>query len=82
MAELTFRGYYNRLGAKEVKAPKKEFIERIANICKVSTKTVRGYLAETYQPDALRKEIISKELRIPEAVLFPSKEEKGANDGD
>lgn len=72
---MTLKCYYNTLGDRKVVAPKKEFIEEVAALLKVSTKTVRGYIAGAYQPDALRKEILSKHLGIPAEKLFPAKEE-------
>jgi transcriptional regulator with XRE-family HTH domain len=76
--KMTFRCYYDTLGDRKVVAPKRDFVEKIAKMLKVSTKTVRGYIAGSYQPDALRKEILSKYLGIPEDELFPVKEDKEA----
>lgn len=71
----TFKEYYNLLGTKKVVAPKKMFVEEMAELCMVSTKTIRGYLAGTYQPDMLRKRLISEKLGIPEDELFPPRKE-------
>jgi transcriptional regulator with XRE-family HTH domain len=75
---MTFRCYYDTLGDRTVVAPKRDFVKEMAELCMVSTKTIRGYLAGTYQPDALRKKIISEKLGISEEQLFPPKEEKEA----
>lgn len=64
------RLYYDSLPAKEVKAPKAELIKRLAAVTKVHTQTVKGWLYGTYTPDALRQELISKELGIPVEQLF------------
>lgn len=77
-AKMTFRCYYDTLGERKVVAPKKDFVEEMAELCMVSTKTIRGYLAGSYQPDALRKKLISEKLGIPEDRLFPPKVEKEA----
>lgn len=78
MNKMTFRCYYDTLGERKVVAPKRDFVNEIAKLLVVSTKTVRGYLAGTYQPDALRKRMLSEHLGIPEDELFPPKEEKEA----
>ena len=46
----------------EVKAPKTAFVERIAQVTMKSTKTVRGWIAGTQNPDALTQAVIEKEL--------------------
>ena len=58
----------------EVKAPKTAFVERIAEITKKSTKTVRCCIAGTQTPDALTQDVLEKEFKIPAAALFPPKE--------
>ncbi|MDH6307983.1 hypothetical protein M2451_002502 [Dysgonomonas sp. PFB1-18] len=55
----------------EVKAPKTAFVERIAEITKKSTKTVRCWIAGVQRPDALCQSLIEKELGVPGEYLFP-----------
>ena len=74
IGEKSFRDIYDSLGDKTIRAPKKEFINEIATLLMVSTKTIRGYIAGAYQPDALRKAMLAKHLGVPEDVLFPPKE--------
>lgn len=72
----TFRQLYNSLPDRSVvKAPKTEFVHRIAKATMKSTKTVRGWLAGTYIPDPLSQSVIEKELGIPCKYLFPKREE-------
>lgn len=78
LKKMTFRCYYDTLGDRKIVAPKRDFVDEMAELCMVSIKTIRGYLAGTYQPDALRKKLISEKLGIPEDQLFPPKEEKEA----
>lgn len=59
---------------KEVKAPKTAFVEKVAEITKKSTKTVRCWIAGTQTPDALTQDVLEKEFKIPAAILFPPKE--------
>lgn len=69
---LTFRQIYKNLPERDVvKAPKTEFVERIAGVTMKSTKTVRCWLAGTQQPDALSQSMIEKELNVPCEILFP-----------
>lgn len=73
----TFRQIYDNLPERSVvKAPKTEFVEKIANVTMKSTKTVRCWLAGTQYPDALTQSIIEKELGVPSECLFPPKEEE------
>lgn len=65
-----FRQIYDALPARTTVAPKARWVEKIAELCKVSTKTVRCWLAGVQKPDALRTEIISKYLGVPEDQLF------------
>ena len=69
--KTTFRDYYRSLEGRRTVAPKKQFIEEMAALCLVSTKTIRCYLAGSYRPDALRRRLISERLGIPEEELFP-----------
>lgn len=72
MEKNKFRQIYDALPACVVvkEAPKTQWVKRLAELCKVHPQTVRGWLAGTYTPDALRKSIISKELGVPEEELF------------
>lgn len=73
--QLSFRQIYNQLPDRStVKAPKTEFVERIANVTMKSTKTVRCWLAGTQVPDALTQSMIEKELGIPCTSLFPKED--------
>lgn len=66
-----FRQIYDALPPRqEVVAPKTAFVREIADLCKVSVKTVRGWIAGAYKPDALRISIIAKHLGVPENELF------------
>lgn len=72
----TFRGLYDSLPERNsVKAPKTEFVGRIAAVTMKSTKTVRCWLAGAQVPDALSQSMIEKELGIPCNELFPKPEE-------
>lgn len=72
----TFRMLYDSLPERNsVKAPKTEFVERIAAVTMKSTKTVRCWLAGVQVPDALAQSMIEKELGIPCSELFPKSEE-------
>lgn len=70
MKKNKFRQYYDSLPSKAPVAPKRAFVFRIMDLCKVNENTVRGWLAGTYKPDALRTSIIAKEMGIPEDELF------------
>ena len=73
--QLSFRQIYNQLPDRStVKAPKTEFVERIANVTMKSTKTVRCWLSGTQKPDALSQSMIEKELGVGASVLFPDME--------
>lgn len=72
----TFRELYDTLPARSaVKAPKTEFVERIAKLTMKSTKTVRCWLAGAQIPDALTQSILEKELGISGKILFPKQNE-------
>ena len=66
-----FRQIYDALPPRsEVVTPKTAFVRDMAKRCKVSEKTVRGWIAGAYKPDALRISLISKKLGVPENELF------------
>ena len=72
MSELTEKDYptftqmYKSLPERSsIKAPKTEFVEKVAKITKKSVKTVRCWIAGTQKPDAL------KEFKVPAKYLFP-----------
>lgn len=78
MGKITEKGYqsftqiYKSLPERNVvKAPKTEFVERIANITKKSPKTVRCWIAGTQVPDALTQDVLEREFKIPATFLFP-----------
>lgn len=71
----TFKELYDNLPERSaVKAPKTEFVERIASITMKSVKTVRCWLAGIQVPDALTQSMIEKELGIPCTSLFPKED--------
>lgn len=68
----SFTQIYKSLPERNVvKAPKTEFVERIAKITKKSPKTVRCWIAGTQVPDALTQDVLEKEFKIPATALFP-----------
>jgi len=70
--QLTFRQIYDKLPDRSaIKAPKTQFVERVANVTMKSTKTVRCWLAGTQKPDALSQSMIEKELGVRANILFP-----------
>lgn len=70
MEKTKFRQYYDALPPKTEVAPKTAFVRRIAELCMVSEKTVRCWLAGAQKPNPLCVSIISKEIGIPENELF------------
>lgn len=70
MEKTKFRKYYDALPPKTEVAPKTAFVRRIAELCMVSEKTVRCWLAGAQKPNALCVSIIAKEIGIPESELF------------
>jgi len=70
MEKTKFRQYYDALPPKTEVAPKTAFVRRIAELCMVSEKTVRCWLAGAQKPNALCVSIIAKEIGIPESELF------------
>ena len=72
----TFRQIYDDLPERSaVKAPKTEFVERIATLTMKSTKTVRCWIAGVQKPDALAQSLIEKELEMPSEYLFQNNNE-------
>lgn len=70
----TFTQIYKSLPERNVvKAPKTEFVEKVAEITKKSPKTVRCWIAGTQVPDALTQTVLEREFKIPATVLFPPK---------
>ena len=65
-----FRKIYDSLPAKAPVAPKSAFVKEIAKLVKVSETTVRCWLAGVQKPDALKTQIISEHLGVPENELF------------
>lgn len=82
MAKMTGKDYqsfkqiYLSLPAKAEKAPKTEFVERIAAITKKSKKTIYCWLNGAQVPDALTQSVLEKELGVPCEILFPKREEE------
>lgn len=81
MDNITEKGYcsfsqiYKDLPERNVVvAPKTQFINKVAALTKKSTKTVRCWIAGSQVPDALTKDVLEKEFKIPANVLFPPKE--------
>lgn len=73
--QMNFRQLYDSLPDRSsVKAPKTEFVERMAAVTMKSTKTVRCWLAGTQKPDALSQSMIEKELGMCSKSLFPETE--------
>ena len=78
MSELTEKDYptftqmYKNLPERSsIKAPKTEFVEKVAKITKKSVKTVRCWIAGTQKPDALAQSVLEKEFKVPAKYLFP-----------
>jgi len=61
---------YDALPAKAPVAPKTAFVREMADLCKVSEKTVRCWLAGTQKPDRLRTSLIAQKLGVSENELF------------
>lgn len=70
MNKSRFRQIYDALPAKAPVAPKTAFVREIAELCKVSEKTVRCWLAGTQHPDKLRTSMIAQKLGVNENELF------------
>lgn len=71
VAKMTFSGYYKRLPNERPRPPKTAFVLEIAELCKVSTQTVRMWIAGVQRPDALKQSLIENRLGIPAEELFP-----------
>lgn len=50
-----FRQIYDALPPRAVAAPKARWVERMAEVAMVSTKTVRCWLAGVQKPDAIKQ---------------------------
>lgn len=72
MTKSRFRQIYDALPERKSVAPKKEWITKMADMCKVHPTTVRCWLAGTQRPDALRTSLLAKELGVGENELFNS----------
>ena len=70
MEKSKFRQIYDALPAKAPVAPKTAFVKEVAELCKVSEKTVRCWLAGAQKPDALKRSLLSQKLGVPENELF------------
>ena len=68
--DKSFRSIYNSL-PKNTQSPKAQFIQEIAELCKVSEITVRMYISGVYRPDALKRSLIAKKLNANPDTLFP-----------
>ncbi len=70
----TFIQMYKALPERKVvKAPKTEFVERIARVTLKSKKTVYCWINGSQSPDPLTQSVIEKELGVPASCLFPQK---------
>lgn len=65
-----FMKIYDALPPRTVAAPKARWVERMAEVAMVSTKTVRCWLAGVQKPDAIKTKALSDELGIPADQLF------------
>lgn len=69
--KITLRDYYKSLPEPVIIAEKQKFVERIANLCDVSTATVRNWCQYGMRPQKQKYiEILVQETGIPEADLF------------
>lgn len=66
------REIYESLPARQIsmKAPKSEFIIKMADLTKSHPTTVRAWIYGTQRPDALKTSLISQELGVPADELF------------
>ena len=71
------RAAYDALPAQERTSPKKDFVRELIALCRVSETTVRGWLAGTYRPDALRRQLLAGRLGCREDELFGAPAEAG-----
>ncbi len=63
---MTFTDHANNLSNERV-----EFVKKIAEITLTSPATVSRWISGEFMPSKVRREIISRELGIPEDELFP-----------
>ena len=70
MGKSRFRQIYDALPTKAPVAPKTAFVREAAELCTVSEKTVRCWLAGAQKPDALKISLLSQKLGVPENELF------------
>lgn len=71
MEKCRFREMYDALPDRGVVvAPKTAFIGEIAELCMVSTRTVRCWLAGTQKPNKLCTSMIAEHLGVNEEGLF------------
>lgn len=66
-----YEGYAKR---PPLPTPRKEFIRRMADVTKKSEATVKMWVIGRQIPDALTQAVLAKELNVPVATLFPTKE--------
>ena len=63
---ITLEGYYNKLPDVSVSAPKKAFVERVAQKCNVKPATVRAWIKRRRAPSNPQHLIVlSEESGIP-----------------
>lgn len=66
-----YEGYAKR---PPLPTPRKEFIRRMADVTKKSEATVKMWVIGRQIPDALTQDVLAKELKVPAATLFPTKD--------
>ncbi len=72
MEAKSFREIYEGYAKRPpLPTPRKEFIKRIADVTKKSETTVKMWVMGRQVPDALTKDVLAKELKVPAAALFP-----------
>lgn len=73
MEAKSFKEIYESLDKRPpLPTPRKAFMERMAKLTKRQVFTVRMWCQGRQVPDALAQDVISKELGVPAAVLFPT----------
>lgn len=75
------RAAYDALPPVERTSPKRDFVEELMRLCMVSETTVRGWLAGTYRPDALRRRLLAERLDCGEDELFGDEADLDEADG-
>lgn len=65
-----FKEYYDALPRSTAKTPKSEFIDEIAELCCVTTQTVRFWLCGVQRPDALKTKLIAEKMGVSPDELF------------